>query len=59
MPARVYVAKASPTGVAEALEWLGGERLIMPGARVFLKPNLTWKAPMGGSPLLPPSSSGS
>jgi len=31
-----------------ALEWLGWERIVARGSRVFLKPNLTWRLPSPG-----------
>src|SRR4051794_4699010 len=34
--------------VDRALEWVGTSRLIRPGDRVFIKPNLTWKVPTPG-----------
>ena len=34
--------------VQAALEWLGGQDLVPPGARVFVKPNLTWPEHLPG-----------
>lgn len=34
--------------VREALEWIHWQDVVQPGARVFIKPNLTWHTPMPG-----------
>ncbi len=43
-----HVYLGGVTGVVEALDWLEVRRFLTPGARVFLKPNFTWKAPVNG-----------
>jgi len=40
--------------VVEALDWVGIGKIVAPGARVFLKPNLTWKRPTRGVTVTPP-----
>lgn len=50
---RVYVRKVNDgsclAGVlVGALTWIGWERIIPLGARVFVKPNLTWRRPVAG-----------
>jgi len=56
--ARVYVdsMKGSEhlvSQIRESLEFIGWESLIPPNARVFVKPNLTWKSPRPGVTVTP------
>ena len=39
--------------IAAALKWLDAEVVIRPGARVFIKPNLTWRTPTPGVTVTP------
>lgn len=39
--------------LAEALDWVGARRIIARGARVFIKPNLTWRLPIPGVTVTP------
>lgn len=54
---RVFVDRFEPqtlsSAVARALEWTQASRIISPGARVFIKPNLTWRAPTPGVTVTP------
>lgn len=42
-----------PSAVASALEWTHASRIIQPDARVFVKPNLTWREPTPGVTVTP------
>ncbi|MBI2872226.1 MAG: DUF362 domain-containing protein [Chloroflexi bacterium] len=52
MTARVSVVRQGQgplrERVLEALEWIHWQDAVQPGARVFIKPNLTWHTPMPG-----------
>ncbi len=48
IPRRVFVAKLSPGVIREALSWIEWGAVIPYEARVFLKPNLTWRVPTSG-----------
>ena len=39
--------------VAQGLAWVGARQIIAPTARVFIKPNLTWKRPTPGVTVTP------
>lgn len=39
--------------LTEALGWIGADAIIKPGARVFIKPNLTWRVPTLGVTVTP------
>ncbi len=41
------------TTLAQGLEWLGARQIVYPNARVFIKPNLTWKRPIPGVTVTP------
>ena len=50
---KVYITKVSSPNqlkaqLREALEWLGWQEIIQREARVFVKPNLTWRVPVPG-----------
>jgi uncharacterized protein (DUF362 family) len=50
---KVYVGKIPESGLTssilhQALEWLGWEAIIPAGARIFIKPNLTWPEHLPG-----------
>ena len=49
---RVFIdrfdADSLGASLAQALTWIGGSQVIAPGARVFIKPNLTWREPTPG-----------
>jgi uncharacterized protein (DUF362 family) len=50
---RAYIARTAgegitPEDVLRAFEWLEWERIIPPGASVFIKPNLTWPEHLPG-----------
>jgi len=49
--ARVYLSRISHdlrSGLRDALEWVGASEVVSSGARVFLKPNLTWRHHLPG-----------
>jgi len=55
---RVHIDKVEHPGelgrkISQALEWVGVRQIIPPGARVFIKPNLTWKRPTPGVTVTP------
>jgi uncharacterized protein (DUF362 family) len=55
---RVYIEKfnseSSPVEtISNALRWINAESIIVPGARVFIKPNLTWRTPTPGVTVTP------
>jgi uncharacterized protein (DUF362 family) len=50
---RVFIAKVSKNGITQddilqALDWLDWQSIIPTGARVFIKPNLTWPTHLPG-----------
>jgi uncharacterized protein (DUF362 family) len=51
---RVYIARLLEDGIIgeedilNALKWLGWEKTIMAGTRIFIKPNLTWPVHLPG-----------
>jgi uncharacterized protein (DUF362 family) len=58
MSTRVFVDSLKHPGqlvsqIREALEFIRWESLIPPNARVFVKPNLTWKSPLPGVTVTP------
>jgi uncharacterized protein (DUF362 family) len=42
-----------PEKIAEALRFIRADQIIRPGMRVFIKPNLTWRAPTPGVTVTP------
>ncbi len=55
---RVFIERFdAPDGVLQsvmhALDWVDAARIIAPDARVFIKPNLTWKRPSPGVTVTP------
>jgi uncharacterized protein (DUF362 family) len=54
---RVYVQRLDPgdlqRSILSALEWLRWEEIILPGSRVFIKPNLTWREHIPGVTVTP------
>ena len=55
---RVFIDRFASPGdcgrtIAEALTWLNAPKIITPGARVFIKPNLTWRKPTPGVTVRP------
>lgn len=50
---KVYLGKIpaggiDPSSMRQALAWIGWEAIVPPGARVFIKPNLTWPEHLAG-----------
>jgi uncharacterized protein (DUF362 family) len=55
---RVFISRFKPPQqlrdtLDKALAWLRAETIIPSGARVFIKPNLTWRRPMPGVTVTP------
>jgi uncharacterized protein (DUF362 family) len=55
---RVFIDRLDGPGglagaVAQALDWIQASSIIQPGARVFIKPNLTWNTPTPGVTVTP------
>ncbi len=55
---RVFIERYdAPEGlvgsIARGLEWVGAKKIIALGARVFIKPNLTWRVPTPGVTVTP------
>jgi uncharacterized protein (DUF362 family) len=55
---RVFIGQLEPPeelrqNISEALNWVGVDKIIRSGARVFIKPNLTWKRPTPGVTVTP------
>ncbi len=54
---RVFIDRFNPgsldRSMAAALEWIGAPTAIPAGARVFIKPNLTWRTPTPGVTVTP------
>ena len=55
---RVFIGQLGPPEelrqkISEALNWVGVKKIIWSGARVFIKPNLTWKRPTPGVTVTP------
>lgn len=54
---KVYLDRCEPgdlpATIARALEWIDVRSVVAPGARVFIKPNLTWRTPTPGVTVTP------